>query len=355
MSEQGTGPEPVTEHLIPERLVVTVDGSDRALRARLGLELAKALYYEKEIDVVAIDTDEIYRALTLWALEGQGLGPDDKDEIVPEIPNLEASFIGLMANGLYKYHRVDENESLTVVRFKGEPVVAAEGMEQLIEQLLPKIRNFPKLRDTLNDFWRKALTPYKNVALVGNNAGALIYPEAKKKFYIPEMKEEKKPELTFGEDQSGEDLNDLRESIADLGRINDALYPKDAILIDPSQDMRTMARQALDAVLKWLEPTEQEEEMVGMILDASVEFFPADALEFIAEVEEGEMTAGELAAMFRNEIRPHLQHLKKNKTFPLSVEDVNAYSQLEKFLYDKHELSASELLFFRPDADLPHD
>lgn len=145
------------------KIIIAIDGHSSTGKSTVAKRLAKALRY------VYVDTGAMYRAVTLYALEGDLITGDFKP-LIGALDSIELRFVHNPDTGVSEIHLNDRNverqiRTLEVSRYVSQIAAIPEVRKKLVEQ-------------------QQSMGKEKGVVMDGRDIGTVVFPDAELKFFM---------------------------------------------------------------------------------------------------------------------------------------------------------------------------
>lgn len=219
------------------KITIAIDGYSSTGKSTIAKALAKLLEY------AYVDTGSMYRAVTLYALQHNYIGPDvfDKKGLIRDLENISVSFkynpkLGFSEVLLNGNMVEKEIRTLEVSDHVSQVAAVSEVRRRLVKQ-------------------QQELGAYKGIVMDGRDIGTIVFPDAELKIFMtatPEIRAERRfKELTSrGDHVSFSDVleNVIKRDYIDSNREDSPLRKAEgAIEIDNSD--KTLEEQ-INLILK---------------------------------------------------------------------------------------------------------
>lgn len=149
-----------------EKIIIAIDGYSSTGKSTIAKELAKALEY------VYVDTGAMYRAVTLFAMRNDLIGPGKKntDALVKSLSKIQLKF-GYSPNlGYSEMYMNGEN-------------VEKEIRSLEVSKYVSRIAEIEKVRLLLVGMQKK-MGSEKGIVMDGRDIGTVVFPDAELKFFM---------------------------------------------------------------------------------------------------------------------------------------------------------------------------
>ena len=176
-------------------IVIAIDGPSASGKSTVARKTAERLGY------LHVDSGALYRAVTWQALR-QELDPTDAPRIAAAAARLHPDFV------------LDGRSIL--VRFDG--LDQADLRSPAVREHVSSIAANPAVRARINE-WLRGLTRFGNLVMEGRDIGSVVFPAARRKFFLDASAEERAR-------RRWTELQAARESVA-LGEIRQSLDHRD--------------------------------------------------------------------------------------------------------------------------------
>ncbi|QBA63773.1 (d)CMP kinase [Muriicola soli] len=208
-----------------KRIIIAIDGYSSTGKSTMAKQLAKAL------DYIYVDTGAMYRAITLFAIENDLIGPAGfkKSTLIGELPNLNLEFkynasLGFSEMYLNGRHVEKEIRTLEVSQFVSQVSVVPEVREKMVAL-------------------QKAMGKNKGLVMDGRDIGTVVFPEAELKIFMtasPDIRATRryKELLDRGADISFEEVLEnvqARDYIDSHRKFSPLKKAEDAVVLDNSK------------------------------------------------------------------------------------------------------------------------
>lgn len=156
-----------------KKITIAIDGFSSTGKSTVAKQLAKELGY------VYVDTGAMYRAVTLFALREELVGPDifHKDTLVDRLGEIDLKFVFHPQAGFAHMYLNDENvereiRQMEVSRYVSQIASIAEVRHMLVAQ-------------------QQQMGQSKGVVMDGRDIGTVVFPDAELKIFMTASAEER--------------------------------------------------------------------------------------------------------------------------------------------------------------------
>lgn len=156
-----------------KKITIAIDGFSSTGKSTVAKQLAKELGY------VYVDTGAMYRAVTLFALREELVGPDifHKDALVDRLGEIDLKFVFHPQAGFAHMYLNDENvereiRQMEVSRYVSQIASIAEVRHMLVAQ-------------------QQQMGQSKGVVMDGRDIGTVVFPDAELKIFMTASAEER--------------------------------------------------------------------------------------------------------------------------------------------------------------------
>ncbi|MBT8282516.1 MAG: (d)CMP kinase [Muriicola sp.] len=208
-----------------KRIIIAIDGYSSTGKSTMAKQLAKAL------DYIYVDTGAMYRAITLFSIENELIGPSGfhKDSLISELPNIDLEFRYNASLGFSEMYLNGKN-------------VEKEIRTLEVSQFVSQVSVVPEVREKMVAL-QKAMGKNRGLVMDGRDIGTVVFPEAELKIFMtasPDIRATRryKELLDRGADISFEEVLEnvqARDYIDSHRKFSPLKKAEDAIVLDNSK------------------------------------------------------------------------------------------------------------------------
>ncbi|MBT8280730.1 MAG: (d)CMP kinase [Muriicola sp.] len=208
-----------------KRIIIAIDGYSSTGKSTMAKQLAKAL------DYIYVDTGAMYRAITLFSIENELIGPSGfhKDSLIGELPNIDLEFRYNASLGFSEMYLNGKN-------------VEKEIRTLEVSQFVSQVSVVPEVREKMVAL-QKAMGKNRGLVMDGRDIGTVVFPEAELKIFMtasPDIRATRryKELLDRGADISFEEVLEnvqARDYIDSHRKFSPLKKAEDAIVLDNSK------------------------------------------------------------------------------------------------------------------------
>ena len=149
-----------------KKITIAIDGFSSTGKSTVAKQLAKELGY------VYVDTGAMYRAVTLFALREELVGPDNfhKDVLVDRLEEIELKFVFHPEAGFAHMYLNGEN-------------VEREIRQMEVSRYVSQVASIPQVRQMLVA-QQKQMGQSKGIVMDGRDIGTVVFPDAELKIFM---------------------------------------------------------------------------------------------------------------------------------------------------------------------------
>lgn len=208
-----------------KKITIAIDGHSSTGKSTIAKRLAKALGY------IYVDTGAMYRAVTLFALNNNLIGPDghiSEADLIAKLSDVELEFVHNEEAGRSEMHLNGEN-------------VEREIRSMKVSGYVSKVAAIKEVREMLVEMQQK-MGSHKGIVMDGRDIGTVVFPDAELKLFMtasPETRAarrykellEKGEQVTYAQVLKNVEERDRIDSTRTISPLTKA---KDAIEFDNS-------------------------------------------------------------------------------------------------------------------------
>ncbi len=150
-----------------KKITIAIDGHSSTGKSTIAKRLAKALGY------IYVDTGAMYRAVTLFALNNNLIGPDghiNEADLIAKLSDVELEFVHNEEAGRSEMHLNGEN-------------VEREIRSMNVSGYVSKVAAIKEVREMLVAMQQK-MGSHKGIVMDGRDIGTVVFPDAELKLFM---------------------------------------------------------------------------------------------------------------------------------------------------------------------------
>lgn len=159
--------------MISKKITIAIDGFSSTGKSTVAKQLAKELGY------VYVDTGAMYRAVTLFAMRNEFIGPDVLriSEIVDSLGDISLKFVFNPEAGFAEMYLNGEN-------------VEREIRQMKVSQYVSQVASIPEVREMLVA-QQQLMGKSKGIVMDGRDIGTVVFPAAELKIFMTASAQER--------------------------------------------------------------------------------------------------------------------------------------------------------------------